>query len=318
MQTLGLAIAMAAMGASQGSEWPQLCVAGKTPYETTRCDSEATCCDAGFSVSGKGCCPWPNATCCPGGYMCCPSGTKCIPKSGSSYSEIFTCENPDNTAVAVSKAVCKPGPSIPMSTTLPNIMILGDSVSIGYTPYVASIMKTEALIQHTPWDVSDGGAEETAYGQQCLKYFLSSPSGVELHPEVLMFNFGLHDGPLGNATIPGQQGNTTVYKEQLNNIAGQLKAALPSTKLLFALTSPMMCSMSSDYNVQALNKMAAGVMSSHGIPTLDMHTPIVNKCGPIPNADCFGIQNCFCPHCPGAGYEFIANGTIVPRLRAML
>ena len=41
------------------------------------------------------------------------------------------------------------------------VLILGDSVSIGYTPYVAEVMAAEALVQHTPWG-GDGGAEETA------------------------------------------------------------------------------------------------------------------------------------------------------------
>jgi hypothetical protein len=49
-------------------------------------------------------------------------------------------------------------------------------------------------VQHAPWDVSDGGAEETAYGIQCLPYFLASPSGIDIAPDVVYFNWGLHDG----------------------------------------------------------------------------------------------------------------------------
>ena len=45
--------------------------------------------------------------------------------------------------------------------------------------------------------MGDGGAEETAYGLQCLDYmyWLRSPSGVPVKPDLIYFNFGLHDGP---------------------------------------------------------------------------------------------------------------------------
>ena len=46
---------------------------------------------------------------------------------------------------------------------LPNVLIVGDSVSIGYTPLVAKAMEKIALVQHSPFDERDGGAEETAY-----------------------------------------------------------------------------------------------------------------------------------------------------------
>ena len=53
-------------------------------------------------------------------------------------------------------------------------------------------MAKVALVQHSPWDTRDGGAEETAYGVQCLKYFLRSPLGVPLKPDVIMFNWASH------------------------------------------------------------------------------------------------------------------------------
>src|SRR4051812_11796498 len=64
--------------------------------------------------------------------------------------------------------------------------------------------------------------QETAYGIQCLPYFLRSPSGIILQPDVIMFNWGLHDGPLGNTTVPGQQGNASVYAPELALIMDML------------------------------------------------------------------------------------------------
>ena len=54
------------------------------------------------------------------------------------------------------------------SSTKKNVLIIGDSLSIGYTPAVAANLSDIALVQHAPWDSRDGGAEESAYMDQCL------------------------------------------------------------------------------------------------------------------------------------------------------
>jgi hypothetical protein len=92
-------------------------------------------------------------------------------------------------------------------------------------------MKAHAFVQHSPWDTGDGGAEETAYGVQCLDYFLRDPNGTRLKPDVIMFNWGLHDtGKIGTAT-PGQGGAWNVYAAQLTNITVQLQAKEPQAKV---------------------------------------------------------------------------------------
>eukprot|EP01050_Picozoa_sp_SAG11_P052074 SAG11_NODE_29968_length_305_cov_1.000000_1_plen_55_part_10 len=48
---------------------------------------------------------------------------------------------------------------------------MADSVSLGYTPTLTALLAEVALVQHAPWG-GDGGAEETAYGAQCLDYWL--------------------------------------------------------------------------------------------------------------------------------------------------
>ena len=254
--------------------------------------------------------------CCPNNpYTCCPPGTTCT-NVGSGYKAVTTCVK-ENAPDVAGKSVCKPGPELPFNTSMPNIVILGDSVSIGYTPVVAQIMAAEAMVQHSPW-AGDGGAEETAYGLQCLDYFIRAPSGADLSPDILMFNFGIHDGVMFNNTVPGQSAPPDAYKSELTQIATQLKQQLPNTTILFALTSAFMCNETQDGCVRNLNNQAAEVMAALDIPTLDMHAVIADKCGPIPNDECMGVKNCFCPHCPGVGYEFVATTAIVPKLRALL
>eukprot|EP01063_Lacrimia_lanifica_P007056 TRINITY_DN14463_c0_g1_i1.p1 TRINITY_DN14463_c0_g1~~TRINITY_DN14463_c0_g1_i1.p1 ORF type:complete len:321 (+),score=100.23 TRINITY_DN14463_c0_g1_i1:72-1034(+) len=319
MTTLRALVAASAVAAAE-AVWPALCPTNSTP--ATRCDAAGTCCPAHYSVSGYGCCAWADAVCCappPGSTAsnCCPAGTVCR-HSGSGLGVVTDCVDAHGAVVVQGRSVCKPGAPLPASAAKKNVLIIGDSVSIGYTPVVAELLADIALVQHAPWDTSDGGAEETAYGAYCLKYFLHSPEGVPVAPDVVLFNWGLHDGPLGNATIPGQQGNTTRYNEQLRAIAADLAARLPAAQLLFALTTPYVCASQNNGCVQTLNNEAAAVMRGLNISVLDNYSPIVGACGGVPNGACLGQKNCFCPHCPGVGYELIAKGTIAPRIRAML
>ena len=56
----------------------------------------------------------------------------------------------------------------------------------------------------------------------------------------------------GNATRPGQQGNSSVYAEQLRQIATRLSTFCEGgsqCSLLFALTSAMICNVKANDNV---------------------------------------------------------------------
>ena len=65
--------------------------------------------------------------------------------------------------------------------------------------------------RHAPWG-GDGGAEETAYGVQCVDQWLYSPNGTAFEADLVYFQWGLHDGPKlfneppANVTIPGMFG----------------------------------------------------------------------------------------------------------------
>jgi hypothetical protein len=297
-------------------------------YNRTACPSTATCCVQKWMPSdGKwGCCPYANAVCCANGYTCCPSGTTCSDK-GSDWRTVTTCM--DSTtgkhtppgAKGGGQQVCKTGGPLKLSANKKNVVILGDSVSIGYEPKVAALMRETALVQHSPWG-GDGGAEETKYGDLCLDFLLRAPDGTPQWPDVLFFNFGLHN--IGNDTIPGQAGPIAEYAPYLERIAARLASlakAHPATKLLFGLTTPEMCDGALDATVRSNNVAAAAIMQKHGIPTVDLHAPIIGQCGASPQATCFNQSQCFCPHCPmqdGVGYEWLAKNVVVPAIRRLL
>jgi len=125
-----------------------------------------TVCAAAFSAANQtGCCPYAKAVCCPNKQTCCPSGHVCH-DTGTYITSCVKVNNPDGDRPTRGLSVCKFGSPVSPSKTLPNVLVIGDSVSIGYTPPVAKHMAKVAQVVHSPFDISDGGAEETAYGLQ--------------------------------------------------------------------------------------------------------------------------------------------------------
>ena len=271
------------------------------------------------SKGNFGCCPMANATCCANGYTCCPQNHECV-DTGSGWSVTTTCKpvQPTSAPETAGYQVCKTGAPLHFSKTLKNVIIMGDSVSIGYAPKVQNALSDIALVQHSPWG-GDGGAEETQYGFRCIEFLLRSPSGVKQVPDLLFFNWGLHN--VANATIPGQAGPISDYAPYLDKIAARLIKLQPRTKLIFGITTPELCDKNLDGVVQRNNDAARKIMASYGIDTVDMHAAITSKCGEAPQASCFGSAGCFCPHCPaknGLGYAWLANTTIAPAIRSKL
>lgn len=302
-----------------------VCGGGAAAYNKTVCDpASSTCCAYKWSPNGFGCCTMPNAVCCSNGYTCCPAGHTCK-DTGGSWSVVTECvpnTEPDAAAPdalsVMGQQICKIGVGEPFDSTRKSVVIIGDSVSIGYTPSVATALADVAGVQHSPWS-GDGGACETAYGAQCLDIFMSSSSGVPLKPDVVYFNWGLHNMVTSGPGVPGQSGNTSVYLSQLTDITERLQAkqAAHGGKLIFGITSAYLCTAAQDDIVQQLNSQAEGLMKAKGIPTVNLHDAIVNKCGAAPVAECFGLKGCWCPHCP-PGYAWLANSTVAPAIRALL
>ena len=278
------------------------------PWAQVRCPATATCSPNGFSQGkGWGCCPFVNATSCPNGYACCPSGSTCALISGSGYSAVYSCQGGSAAPNQVSACPCKPGAAIAPSTTKKNVLVIGDSLSIGYTPSLAANLSDIAQVVHAPWDVTDGGAEESRYFEQCVDYWLVSPSGLPWTPDVIVFNSGMHNlvvnGSDGHGTVPGQSDNAADYASHFQAAVARLvqfaAASNGKTRLLMALTTPYLCSTQLDGIITGtLNPAATAVAQGLGIPLIDPHAAIVAKCGSAPVQSCFGLQGCWCPHCP--------------------
>merc|ERR1711939_861141 len=141
------------------------------------------------SNTNYGCCTLPNAVCC-GGGKCCPNGSQCTNSGCSPVEPRFDCgpEQGENCTVSY---VCHPGPISWEGNG--SLLVIGDSVSIGYTPHLAK--KLTQPVVHSP-GAGDGGARSTSAALHCMDYYLSEAAGGELtftERDTIIFNFGLHD-----------------------------------------------------------------------------------------------------------------------------
>ena len=249
--------------------------------------------------SGLGSC-WP--TC----QVRCPATAKCCKTPYAADKQGVGCcdtsPNPNR------EPGCKAGPPRALATDRPNVVVIGDSVSMGYTPWVQKHLGERVLVQHAPWGdgsaicntttdppcdpdptggyTGDGGAEETAYGLRCLEYFIRHPNGQPLAgsasaPLVIMFNWGLHDGPLGNSTRPGQQGNSSVYPSQLRQIATRLHdfcAGAGRCKLLCVHSAAFISLCATDRTVIRYKKLRSPEQVCADIGD-DLQRPRQRQCG---------------------------------------
>lgn len=248
-------------------------------------------------------CPAPAVGCCVSPYspakktgclvpaLAGPTGPGCAPP----------CHNPGTTC-------CTPGAPLPLSTTLKNVLIFGDSVSIDYTRDVKTNLSDIALVQHAPWDTSDGGAGSTSFMVNCLDVFLRHADGSPTKWDLIFFNTGLHN--LNNST----QG-LAAYKSQLAQIVSGLRKLQPQAKLVWATTTPFMPDKTTgNFAVEEQNKLAATIMTTNHIPSVDLYTRVTSQCGELyTNCSLCDDESRYHPgiycgyHYSGAGFAYIAE-----------
>lgn len=202
---------------------------------------------------------------------------------------------------------CGFGPSI-ISDTSNNVLIVGDSVSAGYLPFVRAALNG-TNVQHGPDNTGGGNADGVGYGSLCTKYFVRTPDFTLPPWALITFNYGLHDGSDSNSS----------YTNGLSSIADQMLETVHqnASKLLYFMTTIPGGSHSvpgepvspGNKRVIELNAIAAAIMSARNIDTLDLHATMV-KCGTL----CFDCK----PHCGPAGYQYLVENAIAPRIEKAL
>ena len=174
---------------------------------------------------------------------------------------------------------------------LPRVLIIGDSVSRGYTLAVREFLAGKANVHRAP-----ANCGPTKMGIDKLKVWLGDGRW-----DVITFNFGIHD----------RRTSEKDYKTRLTQITTRLKAT--GAKLLWVNTTPVPPG-AHEYVKGASeqkNRTAATLMQSREIPIVDLYSAV------LPMLAKYQIpKNCHFKH---SGYDFlggIVGKGILARLKA--
>jgi lysophospholipase L1-like esterase len=161
---------------------------------------------------------------------------------------------------------------------LPRVLLIGDSVSRGYTQPTRQVLAGKANVHRAP-----ANCGPTASGLKNLDVWLGAGMWDVIH-----FNFGIHD----RATPAAD------YVKRLEEIVGRLEQT--GAKLIWASTTPIPDNAAQKQTAQSIvekNALAAEVMKKHGIPTDDLFGAITPRLAELQNPNDV--------HFKGEGYDFL-------------
>lgn len=185
---------------------------------------------------------------------------------------------------------------------LPSVLIVGDSISIGYTPYVQQLVRS-ATVDRIPVN-----ARDTGYGRANIEEWLSAEY------DVIYFNWGLWDMARRNP-LPDNPYNLDdsapvmtelpEYKENLQVIIDAIRHLQPHATLVFATTTPVPEGAVGRFpsDPPKYNEAALEVMSDNSILISDLYSYV------LPYHDSIQAS----PgdvHFSETGYEFIAYAVV--------
>lgn len=161
---------------------------------------------------------------------------------------------------------------------LPRILIIGDSVSRGYTQPTRKALEGKANVHRAP-----ANCGPTASGLKNLDVWLGEGKWDIIH-----FNFGIHD----RATPAAD------YTKRLEEIVERLQKT--GAKVIWASTTPIPDNPAQKQTAASVvekNKIAAEIMAKHGIPTDDLFAAITPHLAKLQNPNDV--------HFNGEGYDFL-------------
>ena len=162
---------------------------------------------------------------------------------------------------------------------LPRVLLIGDSISIGYTLPVREKLKGLANV-HRPLE----NCGDTTRGLAQLDKWLGAG-----HWDVIHFNFGLHDLKYLDEKgkyVPPEQGKQVappeVYRQRLRELTVRLKAT--GAKLIFATTTPVPLGTLGRVagDEKAYNQVALAVMKELGVSVDDLCAYVIEEQKKLP------------------------------------
>ena len=190
---------------------------------------------------------------------------------------------------------------------LPRVVLIGDSIRLGYAPIVAKKLEGRAQVI----SVEQNGGDSRRVRANLEQWALAA------RPAIVHFNAGLHDLKLLKATnqhqVPLDQ-----YRENLRDIVSQLQGKT-SARIIFAATTPIIdvrhAARKADFDrleadVRRYNGAATEVMRTAGIPINDLHW-VVDRGG----AERLLLRDG--THYTAEGYELLASAVADSILRQL-
>lgn len=152
------------------------------------------------------------------------------------------------------------------------VLIIGDSISLGYTPFVTEALKNKAIVTH-----NKGNAQHAGYGLENIKKWIQQDDY-----DIIQFNWGLWDLCYRHpdSKVQGNRdkinGKITFtldeYQENLEKIVQILKEKTDA-KLIFVTTTYVPKKEAGRFEKDALryNKVAKQLMKKYSIRVNDIY-----------------------------------------------
>ena len=175
---------------------------------------------------------------------------------------------------------------------LPKVLIIGDSISIGYLPFVQEILDGKAMVDRPP-PLENGRPENcqgTTHGLVRIDAWLGDTKWDVIH-----FNFGLHDlkhvdpetGENSKNLNDPLQADLKQYEKNLREIVAKLENT--GAKLIFATTTPYPDSLGNQVRSPGMpsiyNKVALKIMKQHGIEVNDLYALVLPRMNELQQAN---------------------------------
>ena len=183
----------------------------------------------------------------------------------------------------------------------PKILIIGDSISIGYTPFVKTYFSDKAIVFH-----NEGNAQHTGTGLEKIGKWLGDE-----HWDIIQFNWGLWDlcyrhpesKEYGNRDKINGKPEFTIeeYASNLDSLVSIIKKK-SKAKLIFVTTTYVPVDEPGRHtsDVKKYNDAAKEIMKKHNIAVNDIYQPSVS----IHNQNGNGSKDV---HYSKKGYEALSD-----------
>jgi lysophospholipase L1-like esterase len=177
------------------------------------------------------------------------------------------------------------------------VLIIGDSISLGYTPHVAALLAGEFEVAH-----HEGNSGDSGNVLDRLDVWLDADADAQL----IHFNVGLHDMRHWHDER-GVQVPIERYRDNLTEIVGRLGTT--GKTLVWATTTPVIDSrieatvpgfVRRNEDVVAYNAAAAEIVEAAGLPVDDLFG-VLTEAGPEEMISPDGT------HMTDAGYRLLAE-----------